>query len=206
MQSVLMLGDRQSIQCSAGEGLGQTTCIRWSVLSGARALSAAACSPMVSAHASPTQERWGGGVAQVIGQAFMIWGMHKELNPNSHPFPMLQLRISRPVGGARSSQPIGRLLTVLSAHRASPSIGCSVLNALAREGCTQCSVPKKTAGIVKIRTMRHCVVCGVALCHWSRRHFLPAHDVALASLTQCTSGRVLNSPGTASAVLFMGAT
>jgi hypothetical protein len=43
---------------------------------------------------------------------------------------------------------------VLSAQRAgrSRSIECSVLDALAREECTRCSVPKQTAGIVKIHT------------------------------------------------------
>jgi hypothetical protein len=57
MHSVLMLGARQSIQCSAREVLGQATCIRCSVLSGARAISAADCSQTFSAHQNPMRER-----------------------------------------------------------------------------------------------------------------------------------------------------
>jgi hypothetical protein len=72
MHSVLMLGAWRSIQCSAREVLGQATCIRCSVLSGARALSAAGCSQMIGEHQNPMQERWGGGGTQVIGQALSI--------------------------------------------------------------------------------------------------------------------------------------
>jgi hypothetical protein len=128
MHSVLMLGARQSIQCGARRVLGQATCPRCSVLSGVRALSAADCSQMISAHRKPVQERWGGGGVQVIGHALSIWGINKQSTSIPKPTPP-----NRTDGGGARSQSAGSQCSVL---RASPSIKCSVLNAPARQECT----------------------------------------------------------------------
>jgi hypothetical protein len=63
---------------------------------------------LLTAHQNPMQERWGGGEAQVIGQALSIWGINKQASaespfiPKLHTAPNLTAQLGR-------SQPIGRL-------------------------------------------------------------------------------------------------
>jgi hypothetical protein len=115
----LVLGARQSIQCSAGEVLEQATCIRCSVLSKARALSAADCSQVISAHQNPMQESWGGVGVQVIARALPVWGMSKQLNAESPSIPNATAPNLTDGEGARSQSaglPPARVPFLLSAN------------------------------------------------------------------------------------------
>jgi hypothetical protein len=158
MHSVLMLGARQSIQCSAGEVLEQATCIRCSVLSGARALCTADCSQMISARQNPMQESWGGVGVQVIAQALPIWGINKQPNSESPSIPNATapnltdgaraLAANRPAHSARCSEP----------HQAL-SAQCPML--WRRRGALNAQCPRKRRALSRYgRCALHRVWCG----------------------------------------------